>query len=309
MTQQVIRTDSASGVTYLREAVVVAFFLRPPISALADALLGAFDRFIGMVPADALKWASIGASSEEWKPFESTTVKRCKAQLSGTAPAKRRLTSFEVKDGTRGGDAPAYACLVLGGPVRPDKPTERCLFQMSFPVEVLERESVSEFVKGIHTIASAIPYESGYASPSLQWAELGRDQAIAESRALASRYPGYDIQMNSTGRTWLGPRVRGARWLTFLGADLAQALGGAAALRDVLPDTIGIEPAGRGVMIRVGETPELGDANRKVRIPALDSLARVLEPVTAFQEVVLLGSLADWDKDRLEKWERRFLDR
>jgi hypothetical protein len=61
-------------------------------------------------------------------------------------------------------------------------------------------------------------------------------------------------------------------------------------------------------MIRAGLIPEIGDKAQKQGTPLLNAVAKILEPVTAFEEVVLLGSLAKWDKDFLRWWERRFLD-
>ena len=102
----IVRIDQASGYVYLRESVIVAFFLDPPIASSSSELLSAFDLFLSMVPDGALRWESIGASSEEWKPIDKSTLKRCRAQLSPQAAAKRRLTSFELADGERAGDVP-----------------------------------------------------------------------------------------------------------------------------------------------------------------------------------------------------------
>ena len=74
------------------------------------------------------------------------------------------------------------------------------------------------------------------------------------------------------------------------------------------PEQVQIEAVGAGVMVRAGLRPELGDKANRRDTPLLASVAKVLEPVTAFGEVVLLGSFAEWDKAVLEKWERRFLD-
>ena len=304
----IVRIDQASGYVYLRESVIVAFFLDPPIASSSSELLSAFDLFLSMVPDGALRWESIGASSEEWKPIDKSTLKRCRAQLSPQAAAKRRLTSFELADGERAGDVPNYGFLVLGGPRRPELPGEKCLLQMSLPTSVIEGDRAEAFVQRVAQIASVVPYTSGYASPALQWAERDRERAFAEARALAVRYPGYDVQMNTTGRKRLGSRVRGARWITFLGENLAAEVGGAKALRMALPEQVQIEAVGVGVMVRAGLRPELGDKANRRDTPLLASVAKVLEPVTAFGEVVLLGSFAEWDKAVLEKWERRFLD-
>lgn len=306
--RKILKKDPRTGRIYLRDGITVAFFLPTPMHEIVGPLLAAFEEYLKMVPEDALRWESVGASSEEWKPINKTTLQRCRAQLKLEAVRKRKLTSFELADGDVGGDAPGYGILVIGNPIDPDTPDELSLMQMYLPIEVIEQEQVELFVEHIRTIAALLPYKLGYTSPALQWAELGMDKAIAQSRAIVARHPGYDIQLNETGRTWLGLRARGARWLNFLGPEIVDKLGGIEALKKTLKEPIVVEPIGHGIMIRAGEKPEIGDVPRKVGTPLLRSVAKVLEPVTAFEEIVLLGSFANWDKDFLEQWEHRFLN-
>ncbi|HEV7913237.1 MAG TPA: type VI immunity family protein [Albitalea sp.] len=308
MTHEEIAKTGPQGRTFLREAFVVAFFLPGPIAETVDAIERAFDLFLAMIPDGALRWESVGASSEEWKPVNKTTVSRSRAQLRPDAAAKRKLTSFELADGEVGGDVPRYAFTVLGGQLRSNLPDERTLVQMSFPIDTVTTADVDAFVARLRDIAAVLPLSSGYGSPAIQWAELDRDTAIAQTRAIVARYPGYDVNMNETGRLRLGSRVRGARWLTFLGPEILARLGGLEALRAKLPPAFEFHPAGAGLLVRAARLPEIGDAAKKVDVPMLRALAAALEPVTAFEEVVLLGSLADWDKDALRKWERRFLE-
>jgi TseV toxin immunity protein TsiV len=306
--EEISKTDPESGRVFLREVFIVAFFLPGPIDETVSAIDRAFDLFLAMIPKGAFRWASVGASSEEWKPVSESTIARCKAQLRRDAAAKRKMTSFELVDGDVGGSVPRYAVTVLGEPLDSKLPNERTLFQMSFPIDAVMAGDVDAFVAELVEIAAALPVDSGYGSPAIQWAQFDRDAAIAQTRGIVARHAGYDVNLNTTGRTWLGSRVRGARWLTFLGPRILERLGGGDALRKELPEPFEFLPAGANLLVRAGSLPEIGDMAMKVDTPLLRALAAVLEPVTAFDEVVLLGSLANWDKDVLRKWERRFLD-
>jgi hypothetical protein len=102
-------------------------------------------------------------------------------------------------------------------------------------------------------------------------------------------------------------RVRGARWITILGPDLVKKLGGDSKLRKELPAPIVVSNVGPSVIIRAGVTPELGDVNRKLDTPLLKKVAKVLEPVTLFEELDMLSYFANFDEDTLKRWERRFL--
>jgi hypothetical protein len=303
------KKDPESGTVYLREGVTMAFFLPTPIAEVAGPILAAFEEYLKMIPAGVLRWASVGAGSEEWKPVEKKTIDRCRSQLKGEGTRKRSLTSFELADGDNGGDAPGFGIMVIGNPLDPDLPDEKSLLQMYFPSEVAAEEQAEDFVNNLRKLATLLPYVSGYASPGLHWAELHKAQALIEARAIARRHPGYDVQDNAIGRSDINLKVRGARWLTLLGMEIVEKIGGLKTLRQNLPGPIVVEEVGPGVMIRAGRQPEKGDVNRRIDTPLLRIVARVLEPVTAFGEIALLRTdFSDQDDNLLKQWERRFLD-
>ncbi|MCB1917196.1 MAG: DUF3396 domain-containing protein [Rhodocyclaceae bacterium] len=302
------KIEPESGRTFLREVFIAAFFLPAPIDETVSAIDQAFELFLAMVPNDCFRWASVSATSEEWKPFGKTTLARCKAQLRREAAANRKLTYFELADGEIGGSVPRYGITVLGGKLRSNFPGERTLVQLSFPIDAAMMERADAFVARLAEIAAVLPVDSGYGSPAIQWSEFNRDQAIGYTRKIIAKHPGYDVNQNTIGRKRLGSKIRGARWLTFLGSEILERLGGREALRKKLPTTFEFISTRSCLVIRAGNLPELGDTVAKLDTPHLRELAAVLEPATAFDEVALLGSLADWDKNALRKWERRFLD-
>ncbi|MBI4566217.1 MAG: DUF3396 domain-containing protein [Planctomycetes bacterium] len=306
----VLKKSAEDGMTYLRGSVLVAFFLEKPFHEAVGGVLSVFDDYLAMIPPDALKWSSIGAASEEWKPVAKTTFDRCRTQMTPAAVKKRDLSSFELADGDKGGDAPGYSFMAVGGPVDPEVPDEKDLVQMSFPSSVVDDEAEADAFAGrIRSMAAKLPYVSGYASPALLFAELHKSEALTEAKAFAMRYPGFDVQINELGRMDLDERVRGARWLTFLGPSIVKQLKGSKAVREALPKTATVEPTGAGLMVRAGAVPEMGDTNRKVATPLLRAVARLLEPVTLFEETVLQASnFAFEDPEFLRTWERRFLD-
>jgi hypothetical protein len=296
------------GRIYLREAVTVAFFLSTPLHDFVHAVRAAFQLFLQAIPSDVLTWGLIGANSEAWTRISKTTLSRCLSQLEPARTRARPLTYFELGDGTLGGEAPGYGVIVVGSPGGDRELRDEVnLFQMSFPVEVIDSDTVEDFVGFCRRVAEALPYVSGYASPSLQWAMMYMSEAMDEARGIAMRHPGYDVQFNVNARLRLGNRVRGARWLTFLGPGAMEAVGGESRLRSSLSGEISVEQVGSGTMIRAGTMPELGDVNKGIGVPLLREVAAVLEPITAFQELVLLGNFADNDEAFFEAWERRLL--
>lgn len=298
-----------SGITYLRTGIVVAFFLRKPLHENIEGVLQVFEMYLSAIPTDAIKWAGIGAGSEEWRPFTKNTFDKCRSAMVPSTVKKRAMTAIEIAGSDQAGDAPIYAFTLIGAKPDMDAPNEMDLVEMCFPSTFADPASVEKFVATLREMATKLNFVSGYASPALLYSEVGEGKAMVESRGLAMRYPGLDVQKNKLGCMDIDHRIRGARWVTFLGADILKKLGGQKKLRAVLSADISIDILLAGVMIRSGTEPELGDRNMQLDTPLLRSLAKALEPVTMFMEPVLLASyFADRDEAMLTAWERRFLD-
>lgn len=182
------------------------------------------------------------------------------------------------------------------------------LIEMRFPADFMQSYGTDSFVGLALKMADLLPYDSGYASLSLNWAvDSTLPMAAPKIVPLALRHPGYDVHMNNDTRYALGHRSRGARWLTFLGNRLVAQLGGRESLKDQLDPAIQIMEAGQGIAIRAGAAPLPGDINRKDTLPLLCSVARAIKPVTYFNDDIMLDHMFGGDETRLERWERRFL--
>lgn len=305
MKTTIFKKHPETGRVYLREAITVAFFFPPPLAAVVKGLRGVFELYLGRIPPNALTWASVGAASEEWKPVAKSTIARCLGQLDKEAASKRRLSSFQLTDGEVGGDAPGFSIEITGSPIEEGRPDQLGLLQMTFPMETADDKTSESLVEFCKQVASLISYVSGYVAPGLQWAEINSSLAADESKSIAIRHPGYDVQNNDATRLRLGKRSRGAYWLTFLGPELVETLGGSEQVRKALPKSIEVEPAGAGVMIRAGALPELGDVNKGIGVPLLRTVAKVIEPVTLFGDRALLGQFTNFDEDYFKRWDRR----
>lgn len=304
----ICRVHDKSGITYLRDGILVAFFLPKPLHENAAGVADVLDLFLKSVPSDAIKWAGVGASSEEWKPATKNSIDKCRAMLVPSAAKKRAITTFELAGGAQASDAPEHAFTLIA--TRPERgaPDEVDLVEMVFRPASVDEAHVDAFVETVQRMAERVAFISGYASPALLYSEVGEGRAMDESRAIAERHPGFDVQKNKLGCLDQNHWVRGARWLTFLGPDILKTLGGVKKLRAALHADIVVKEIATGVMIRAGRVPEFGDSNKRIDTPLLRNLARVLEPVTLFNEPILLSSyFADGDESALTKWERRFL--
>jgi hypothetical protein len=286
----------------LREGFLAAFFLPTPVDKVVAPLAAAFDAYLSMIPEDVLRWESIGANSEEWKPISKTAIKRCHAQLSLPAAKKRPMTSFDLLSGSEAGEAPEYGVTVIGDTDGDDL----TLFQVYFPASAIgDADAIAARVR---TLAELLPYESGYASPALLAGPAFENDAMREARPLAVRYPGYDVSVNRIARFDVHGLVRNAFWLNFFGPSLLKPLGGSKAFSAALPSSITSQTVGKGLMVRAGSSPEIGDSGKKLATPILRELGKIIKPVLKIDQGELVGvNFADDDTDAwFQKWLHRF---
>jgi hypothetical protein len=297
------------GTVLVRDNLLLAFFCCRDFHNMADGARIAFESWLSAVPADSLRWSIVGSSASEIKPYSKLALDRCRAMFN-LDKAKLRPTSAFKLFGPES-DNSSYRFTLSGKiDIEKDKsidaPTN--LIEMRFPAEHLTQVGTAEFVQFAIACARALPYDSGYASLALTPSKQGDSTQIGQLIAgLALRHPGYDVYDNGGARVGLGRRSRGARWLTFLGASQVKKLGGEKALRSILDPAVLIDEAGDGLVLRAGPKPLPGDKNRKKDLPLLRSVAKAIEPITRFNELLIQDFLDD-DAEKLERWERRFLD-
>src|SRR5882724_1475892 len=106
------RIDSESERVYLRNGVVLSFFLARYVHEISDALSLVLDRYLGLIPAGALTYVVPSATAEEWKELNDKTLARCKASLAPPGSRKRPMTSIHLNDA--GASAPMYSFSIVG---------------------------------------------------------------------------------------------------------------------------------------------------------------------------------------------------
>jgi hypothetical protein len=258
-----------------------------------------------MVPVDALQWSIIGTTSGTHKPLNKKGIARCQSMLT-MATAKQKDIHFRLMGPNKYG--PDYR-LVLHGNKRPEKEgslDETNAIEMRFPREFLLAKGPDAFAAFVQDMFEAFQGDSGYAAPALCVGKENEiDQAGTYIGPLAMKHHGYDLPTTLDVATELGQRSRGARWLTLLSGGLVGKLGGEDALKARLAGGVGVVSGARGVMLRAGQTPEIGDANRNQTTPLVASVAHAIEAVTLFGDGALLPIFGR-NPERRDRWERRF---
>ncbi len=183
---------------------------------------------------------------------------------------------------------------------------ETNVLEMIFPRTYLASCGADKFAAAALHLFHHAPWDSGYAAialrpgpPSRQWKS---STGIAQA---ALRSHGYDIADTMFLSGSMGRRCRSAAWLTMLSDAMVARLGGRDALAAKLNAGVSVVPAGAGLMLRAGNTPEIGDANRNLKTPMLASVAKAIEGVTLFHDNGVLPYFGH-DAEQRDRWERRF---
>jgi hypothetical protein len=169
---------------------------------------------------------------------------------------------------------------------------------------VLE-DGIVQMVEFVRRLTYVLPYSYAYASPALAYGER-----IFKTREVIHRRPGFDVAHTSACAMDLDARPLGAYWLSVFNRHLSDALGGAERLSAHLPGAA-ISPVGQGgVMLLLGDEPDVGDVNRGNALPSYRALARVLEPMLQVPKVIYMRDENGLASPELQQaWHKRFLAR
>jgi len=142
------------------------------------------------------------------------------------------------------------------------------------------------------------------------WSQEHNDSASAfKTRTVPKlqRHPGLDLGAFTFHVLHAPAGVMTIHWLTALGPQLADRLGGAGALRADLPppcEVVGLP--GGAVVLRAGAEPSAGDVNRNDRLPAYQAVARALRPVWASDDYIGNISYPEMEPEVGDAWIARF---
>jgi hypothetical protein len=293
------RKFAANGSMAMRDGLVFVVFMPAPHSQVGAASATAFERYLAWVGSS--RFTLVHDRGEQYRQLTpkklSGLVTRLRAQRPQTVEFQ-----FSIRDGDEG-TVPEHYFAYSGG-IEDAGPAETSHIEVWFPTEYPDEIGLDAFLKGLLSLAQAVPFSSGYASLALnylEWADMG---AVPYNRAIAMRHPGVDVHNTSNTGLRLGDGVRGAYWLTLLGTRaLARLEKDAAAIRQELGPEIEVLEIENGVAIRAGERPLPGDVNENDRLPLIRKVAALVAPIQVVRDKgILFGTKEEW-----VKWQRRHL--
>ncbi len=294
-----LRTDQHRLVG--RDGLVLCFFIRRSHGEIAPAIWRALRTYVQAIPPGVLAW--YGDYDGNTLPLDPTGWAFVQEELLGCAsPATARVELWE-NESEVGGYNFEYLGRWLDAPPFDQDTDATCGVCFSFPSEYLQGQGAHALRMLALELARELPFSFGYASPAIvspggRW-YMARQALIP----LLERYLGLDLyRLEETSRA-IGARARGAHWLTFLGPELVNALGGLHRLHEALPSPrVSFRELEQGrLLLTLGDEPDALDTRKHEDAPHYRALARLLEPF-------FLDEHTGWfslDKEPMRRWLRR----
>lgn len=290
----------------IRDGLVFALFMRADHHVVAPSVGSLFEEYLKLIGASTLRW--IHDRGDGYRPLTSRKLKSVQSKLSKTNAVAGKRYRFTVKGEEEESTVPGHLFRYVGHDQRllprASEWAYTSLVEIWFPTEFPDEIGWDVFITGLLSMASLVPFSSGYASLAVNYEEWAEVDAERLAKGWARRYPGLDIHANSSTGLDIGDQVRGAYWLTFLGSPCLDALKMDGAMRERLDPKIIVHELPNGIGIQAGARPELGDINRQDRLPLVREVAQLIEPV---QYIQTSGIFLFDEVDDFVEWQKRHL--
>ena len=282
---------------------VVAFSVQPPTAAGGKG----FDRFVRTFAKRYGKKLTFYRTGD-MKKFRRVDDDTLDAPYHWFADpkmlAKKQLALVAHSGPTERSALPPGLKLMLWGFDQPPS----FVFRMMLPVEVADKPD--DLIAFVQDALTDFPLASGYCGYSFVWDESSVDEAAnAWAGPLLLRYPGFNYESPVALSNAASDGVVGVSWLTFLGPEITNDLGGLKKLTKAAPTGVSVLPLGKdGALIRAGKQPELGDVNRRDRLPSYGAVGRMVAPRRASDEELEDLLIEGMSEEAALDWLRRFFD-
>ena len=276
------------------------------LSSIPKQVLHIYDQFLTVCAPERLRWYATENMTKH-KPITPRALEMLRGWLKPGAAA-RKVIDINLKDGIGFDEAPEYSFGVHGSEPgdlyhQRDANSIRCAFPGAWAVE-----SPKALLAFVADACAHFPYLWGQAGFVLEPSRYYREDGETAAWRLSMQHPGLDIYRLTTTTVVGLLGVRGVNWLTMLGSEYAGRIGGFDTIRRNLPKSVGVIPAGDGVILQAGPVPRWGRVNANDLLPEYRAVYKVITPLLE----PILESYPSFDlpgEDYIEKtdaWVQRF---
>ena len=193
----------------------------------------------------------------------------------------------------------------------PQELIKRSFLRICLPIQ--EVAHADDFVAFVQSLLAEIDFESGYCGYSYYWNTSDSDaerELQKVNRGWLLRFPGLAYGKPLALISFVDKGILGVNWLTLIGFAQAKQLGGPKALNQLLGQHIEVAEIAnnRGVLIRAGNEPELGDTNRNQHLSHYHKVGRAVSDLQMPDEWRENFSVVGLTPEESQEWYGRFFD-
>lgn len=292
---------SSGDIVYLKPCLDVACYWAGSAFDRIEGILDFYSKSLGLI-AESLTFYRTETMNVS-RRLKKDTLDLIPFWLTGTK-TRRDIYMLNLESGRSADDISdrAFAFAAI-------EATEEAtgFIRLVLPVDTFARDW-NEFYSIAKSLLDKIDFAFGSAGFSLNWNDLAdtADMVREDMSGMSKRYPGLDLADPSATKYSAASGFKCVNWLTFLGNELAEKVGGAAALGKDVGAGVAVEALPRGLVVRAGAAPDIGDTNRRRGVPLYHQTGRALVALRARAHPPFLGVDGVVDDDITNEWLARF---
>lgn len=295
----------------VQPAIELILFSRTPREKAAPGFLALYNAFVQKYKPP-FKWYQTNVM-RTFKALPGAGADQIKQMLTDKKSLKSNLLGVEQHSGPKATQMglPAFQFFSEEELSDPSDPIHHSFVRMCW--EPSEPEGADDLFASIVAAAAEVEFDSGYCGYSYYW-DTGSSEAEADltrvHRGWLTRFPGLAPGQPLGPFNFVDDGILGVSWVTLLGQARVEELGGRDAIVKKLGKGIEVKPIGRdrGVAIRAGNAPELGDVNCKQTLPLYKKVGLALADVKVPDETIENLALPGMNAEQVVAWYNRFFE-
>ena len=308
-----LRIEDEDGDYYAATGITLSFMYSQRMQTMVDVfrqMVEVFSDYIRPLELDS-------KCRDEWTDY---TPKQLKRLLNRFAAASK--DGDEMVLAKLAADSPfqyfgEFGLRIIGSSHDEDSPfrdTDVSAVYFELPMHEVQRVGRQKLLGLVRSIAALAPFQHGMCGYSFKYFHReGSDRIHHWMGDKGLRYFAIHPFMNKYEYS-CRHQLPNVNWVTLLGQEMTDKLGGIAAMRKALSEGLEVETLPHGTMLVAGETPPLGDRNAlALDLGPLREVAKLTRPVSMEvldrQELVHILSYIFEGEDeeaRIERWLNRF---
>ncbi|HEY6924504.1 MAG TPA: type VI immunity family protein [Steroidobacteraceae bacterium] len=279
-----------------RPAITLNFYMSLGTPESGARMAEGIELFLTVVPGKNLQCYK--KANGEHATLDARVVRRDLKKLRSPDVDLVEMRYYAGSPGNLG----EYGLVVEANRFEPAFPEHAHLLRFDLPHNILAERDPDWLLDLVAQLGTLVPFETGSVGFALTYLGSHEREAYRALTGYLPRYLGLD-PAHVTSRRYMRNHTPDAHWVTLLGNDMVQRLGGGDRVRESLP-RVPITSVTNGLLLRGAALPPVGDVNRGANdIGQLPEIARLLKPFR-FNPPWLFSDGFD-----VPKWLARFDDR